>query len=431
MDVHGAASLEAITDALIDAENEKKSTNAKKIKETHDWKRYVRSILQHVKFGSKDAAIYHFRKHHPEVPLKYVRAYYREKPKGYVKNIDRDVMGSKFSVFDDVYQLDIYYEGKVGYLIAVNVNTKRAWCKKIKSKNTNDVMDAFESFVRVCHPRFIECDAEKAFTSMRFVDYLKEHDIEQRVSLNALHTDLSVVNRLCRTLRQMAETNDHHDVEALVKQYNKTYHSSIKMTPNEMTADPDAQKIYIHGQLQKREEQVASMTEDKLKKHDRVRYILDSETFKKNQSKYKLSKYYYLIETQHSPFSFDIIAKDGSVKTLPRYRLIKIDDEQAKSMQFAPSIENESRFFIYDEIMEYHPYFKKNGSINPLKTYYVVRVITRTPRGKKVKRYMDLHVSEVRIAKPTEVCKLEREFVKKHADEFEIDDRTRYVVPIV
>ena len=399
-------------------------------KEQHDWRRYVRSIVAHAKLTNKDAAIYHFRKHHPEVPIRQVRLYFKyDHPKLYKNKADRGAMGNKFSIFDDVYQIDIFFEGKLSYFLAVNVNTKHAWCKKLKSKDTNDVLEVFQQFNRACHPKFIECDAEKAFTSIKFVDYLREDNIAQKVSLNSLHTDLSVINRLCRTLRQMKETTGIKSVETLVKHYNKSYHSSIKMTPNEMATDPDAQKIYIHGQLKKREEKVAKLSEGEFKRHDKVRYILDSETFAKNQNKYKLSKFYYLIETQHSPFSFDIIAKDGSVKTLPRYRLTKVSDEQAKTMKFAPSIENESKFFIYDEIMEYHPFFKRNGTLNPLKTYYVVRVITRNQSGRKIKKYMDLRVNEVRIARPTEVCKLERDFVKKHEDEFEIDKKTNYVVP--
>ena len=134
----------------------------------------IKRVFAKEKFGNVNAAVYHFKQKYPEVPLKDVRAYFRKTHlKNYEMKPDRKAMGNKFSIYDDFYQIDIFFEGKNSYLLAVNVNTKYAWCKKVDSKNTDDVLEAFDELNGDLHPRYIECDAEKAFTSIKFVDYLR------------------------------------------------------------------------------------------------------------------------------------------------------------------------------------------------------------------------------------------------------------------
>ena len=395
----------------------------------------IESIIRSKKFGTINQAYYWFANHHPNVePAAIKKAFTAAHSNKYVKKYNKVLMGNKFSAIRDIYQMDIYFteEYKTPYLLAVNVNTKYAWASKLKSKNADDVLAVFPKFVEECHPVGIECDAEKAFSSYRFVDYCQQHHIQLKVVLNSLHSELSIINRLCRTLRSMtSDSRSDPDITSYVKKYNKRYHEKIKMAPRDMQFNTNNELRYIYDQLAIRDEKnkLLLRDENKIEKHDKVRYILDEKQhrFSKNQHKHKLSKYYYLVEYIHSPYLYDIVARDGSVKTVPRYRLLKLPS--SKGFEYAPSIEDESNYMIYDEIMDYHPVLRKDGSVNPQKSKYVVRVISRDKTGRKLKKQLLLGIMEVRVDRPTDMSKLEREFYQKHKDKYAIEDVTSYLKP--
>ena len=393
----------------------------------------IADVIKQKKFTTFKQAKYYFQLKHPDVAVGDIReAFNSIHTNRYVKKYNKLLMGNKFSAIPNIYQMDIYFteRDKTPYLLLVNINTRYAWIHKLKSKDTDEVLKAFSLFVKEFHPYGIECDAEKAFTSYRFLDYLQDNNIKQKVSLNSLHSDLSVINRLSRTLRAMTIDDAHPDLSHYIKQYNKRYHSSIDMAPRDMQFNSNNELRYIYNQLEERDEKdKLLLRENKIEKHDKVRYILDEsdKRFHKNKYRYMLSKYYYIVEHIHSPYLYDIVARDGSVKTVPRYRLYKLDKKDSR-IAFAPSVENESNFMIYDEITDYNPVMKRDGSLNIHKSKYTVRVITRDERGRKIKRYLLLGIMEVRIARPTDISKLEREFYEKHKDRYRLDS-SNYLIP--
>ena len=392
-------------------------------------------IIRKKKFGTLKQTYYWFEKHYPNKSKSEIkRAFNEYHSNRYVKKYNKSLMGNKFSAIRGIYQMDIYFteEWKTPYLLLINVNTKYAWCKKIKSKNTDDVLPAFKQFVSEHHPFGIECDAEKAFTSYKFVDYCRNNNIKLKVSLNSLHSDLSVINRLCRTLRSLTESDSHNpNIEYYIKKYNKRFHETIDMAPRDMQFNTNNELRYIYNKLKERDEKNKLLLEDSIEKHDKVRYILDEKDkhFHKNEHKHKLSKYYYLVENVHSPYLFDIIASDGSVKTVPRYRLYKINKSEQKTFKFAPTIEDESNFMIYDEITDYIPAINKDGKINIPKSKYTVRVISRDKTGKKIKKLLNLGIMEVRVERPTQMSKMEYEFYLKNKPKYKLDKSTELLYP--
>ena len=363
----------------------------------------------------------------PEVDKSVLKSIFNEnKLNKYIKRYNKEFMGNKFSQVRNVYQMDIYFQHKTPYLLLVNVNTKYAWISKLKSKNTNDVLQVFEKAYSELNLTGVECDNEKAFNSYRFIDFLIEHNIKMKVSVQSLHSELTVINRLSRTIRAF-ET----DPIQAVKLYNKRYNDAIKTSPNEMQTDPNLEAYYVYNQLAIRDTKDKLLLSDdyKLEVGDKVRYVLDEDEhrMKKNKFRYKLSKYYYLIETVRSPYLYDITAADGTVKTLPRYRLYKLNKSETKLLNYAKSIEDESNYMIYDEIIDYLPKFKRDGKLNIEKTKYVVRIISRTKTGKKNKRELMLGIKEVRLAMPTTPCKLELDFLKANSDNYEL--KNGYIIP--
>ena len=364
--------------------------------------------------------------------------------KSRVKKYNRSLMGNKFSSISDCWQIDTYSteKFKTKYLIAINVNTRFVWCKKRSELTTDDFIKNIEEFIVNFHPKIIECDAEKSFTSYQSVIFLRKHGVILKVFNSTMnHEPLSIINRFCRTLRVESREYDEASpakaeppIEKIVKIYNKSYHSSIGMEPREMQNNKSNEYKYIYDQLKIRDDKNKLALEDPIKVHDKVRYILDSDRrskkFHKDQMKYQLSKYYYLVESKNSELSFNIIAEDGSVKTVPRYKLFKLTKTEEKYLNYAPSIEDENNFQIFDEILDYKPIFKKNGDLNVDKSKYTVRIISRDKNGKKIKKNYYYTISQLRETNPTIPTKLELEFLSKNKDKYSIDKSTGYLIPI-
>ena len=397
----------------------------------------IASLIQRKKFTTLNQAYYYFRQKFPEVARHDIKqAFNANKVKKYIKKYNKSFMGNFFSPVRNSYQMDIYFtqKYKTPWLLLINVNTRYGWAGKLRSKNTNDVLNVFSKFVEELHPKQITADEEKAFNSYRFIDYCKSKNINLKTSVASLHTEMGIMNRFCRSLRSMtSEISSDPDLKETVKKYNKRFHEAINMAPIDLQFNINAEYRYVYDQLTKRDKKKKLLLDDenKIKVHDKVRYVLDEKRqhMGKNEFKYNLSKHYYLVEYVHSPFLFDIIAKDGTVKSVPRFRLYKLSNAEAKHLTFAPTIEDESNLVIFDEILDYKPVFKKNGNIDLNKTKYIVREIARDEDGRKIKSNLSLGIHEVRIGNPTNLSSLESEFLSKHRDIYELDPSRTYIIP--
>lgn len=343
--------------------------------------------------------------------------------KAYIRKYNRKLMGNMFSAIDDFYQMDIYFRGKSPYLLFINVNTRYASIYKLDSKSAPSVLDKLKAFVMEHHPRVIECDDDRTFRSVLVLDYLRENHVTIHISLNQLHTDLSIINSFCRTLNSLIPSQG--SPERAVKIYNKTPHSSLGVSPKKMQENKGLQYEYIYNQLQLRDAKEKLALKDEIKKGDRVRYILDEDRkkkkFEKNQRKYKLSKEYYIVEAVFSPFSYLLIAEDGGVKRVPRYRICKLS--QDPRIPFAKTFEDPSNFEVQDEILDY-----RYNSKHPKKSVYEVRVITRDARGRKLKTTRLYHPNELRDEYPNRMTALEDEFLAKHP-EYKYSPELNLLVP--
>ena len=215
--------------------------------------------------------------------------------KSRVKKYNRSLMGNKFSGVTDTWQIDTYITErfKTKYLLAINVNTRFVWCKKRSELSTDDFIKNIEEFIVNFHPKILECDAEKSFTSYQSVIFLRKHGVILKVFNSTMnHESLSIINRFCRTLRIESREYDDSDppIEQIVKIYNKSYHSSIGMEPREMQNNKSNEYKYIYDQLKVRDNKNKLSLEDPINVHDKVRYILDSDRrsrkFNKDQMKY-------------------------------------------------------------------------------------------------------------------------------------------------
>ena len=359
--------------------------------------------------------------------------------KSRVKKYNKALMGNKFSGVTNTWQIDTYIteKYKTPYLLAINVNTRYVWCRERDAVTSDNFIELMDEFISNFHPKIIECDAEKSFTSFQSVNFLRKHNIIMKVFNSKMgHEPMSILNKFCRYLR--VESRDYDDdppIENIVKIYNKSFHSSINMEPREMQNNINNELWYIYNQLKIRDEKNKLSLDDPIQQGDYVRYIRDEDRgakkFQKDKMKYQLSKYYYYVEAKNSELSYDILARDGSVKTVPRYKLYKITPSEEKLLQFAPKIEDENNFQIFDEIIDYNYKWKSNDDyIDPNKSKYTVRVISRDDDGNKIKHEYKYSINQLRETNPTIPTKLEIEFYAKNKDKFHFDKETGYLEPI-
>ena len=316
----------------------------------------------------------------------------------------RSKMGKSYSGIIGGYQIDIFIYQRKYYLLAININTKYGYISKsIKNKSVHAVLPEIKIFVDKFKPDSISCDNEPAFVSKDTVEYLISKDIELRVITEQVHSALGIINRFCRTIRDMLFQSKNLTLEEAIKIYNNSYHRSIGMKPIDMQKDSELEEMYISKCIFENKAKIKKLHEN-IKPGTKVRFINEYEN-KLQKIRYKLSPYYYIVDSIDN-FKAAIMANDGSIKSVPLYRIVKLKPSETR-IKFAETIDGTSRGII-DEIVDYNV---KNKS---------AKVKFKLPDGKF--QIQTIPVRYLREQIPTRISDLEMEFLKKHP-EYKLDGR--------
>ena len=157
---------------------------------------------------------------------------------------------------DDQWVADLIEVGNIakvnrGYrylLTVVDVLSKYAWVEPVKAKTGKDVAAAFEKILRQGRtPRRLQTDDGKEFYNKTFQALMKRKDIDHFSTSG--DTKASVIERFNRTLKQrmyryftVKNTLKYVTVlKDLVLGYNRSYHRSIKMAPEQVTVQNELQ----------------------------------------------------------------------------------------------------------------------------------------------------------------------------------------------
>lgn len=361
------------------------------------------------------------KKRFPEVRRKDVIEYLRTKPKDVIPKINSKLQRKTYTNYIGGWQMDLLVSSKNQktrvwsdnmnvsgnryYLLCVNINTRFAWASKaISNKTTTVVLPEIQEFVDKFKPLVIFCDNEGAFTSRPTVDYLISKNVELKVITEQVHSSLGIINRLCRTLRDMLGKNDieNDELHRVINTYNTTVHSSTGVSPKYMSEHKDVEELYIINCLL-HDAGVKTDNEYDLDEGSLVRYVLDKRTFAKVRRKVSVGA--YRIDSVEGN-NYVIIAKDGTTKKVPRHRLIPVEPQQ--NIPLAETLEeyNANRGVI-NEILDYDA---KNMK-------YKVRF--SVPGGRD---YIDyIPVRNMREQAPTRLSKLEREFFAGRKDKYKVE----------
>ena len=147
----------------------------------------------------------------------------------------------------DLRNLKSYNNGYSYLLIIIDVLSKFVWVEALRDKTASCVTKAFQRVLsrnRDRRPVYLQTDKGKEFIARAVQKFLKEKDIRFRVTRNP-DVKAGVVERFNRTLKERMwryfthkNTRRYIDVlQDIVRAYNHTYHTSIKMQPAAVTRE--------------------------------------------------------------------------------------------------------------------------------------------------------------------------------------------------
>ena len=237
------------------------------------------------------------------------------------------------SGIDGAYQIDLTFmphdktinRNFDTMLTAIEITSRKLYAIPLRGKETATILRALLAlFNAVSKPvQTVTCDLGSEFTSNVCKKLFEEKQIRVYYADKADHHKMGMIERVHRTLKgiltkYMTAHNTKCWVDQLgaaVSNYNSSYHTSIKQTPNE--AD---QSSTSRDQIrQEATERSQRTTHDQLHEGDMVRSLIEKETFDKEKPRW--SKQVYRI-TECNGTSY--LISDGTSRRWKRYELMKV-----------------------------------------------------------------------------------------------------------
>jgi len=157
---------------------------------------------------------------------------------------------------NDLFQIDLVEMQNVSrsndshryILTCIDVFSKRAFAVPLKDKRGPTLAVAFEKIFSDTVPNLVQSDRGTEFLNSHVQEVFKKYNIRHYWSLND-DIKAACVERFNRTLktRMYRYFTAHHTsrwidvLQSLINSYNNSFHRTIGMTPNEVTADNSQQ----------------------------------------------------------------------------------------------------------------------------------------------------------------------------------------------
>jgi hypothetical protein len=357
----------------------------------------------------------HVQKVIPDATKKEIKAENATRPKDNHSHTKTNYYIPIFSPYSGAFQIDLLEQSRARdqtkypnyYFIAININTRYAYAFPQEDKKAGTILKSIKKLCDETKVVSFVSDEEGGFVSEEVIDFLNEKHISLKTITEQRHTPLAIIDRFIRQLRDMNKPTVHgkstsenpkyrdfsiDKMDKLIKIHNNTVHSETELTPTQMKNDSKLERSYIIKKLYERERRM-KISDAELPEDSKVRYILDRDPLSKKR--YKVSPEYYKVAGKDGK-SFIIMAKDGSTKTVPRWKLFPVRD--SSKLKFGATFDN------------------NRGELDSIESYNArtkeYQVKFKMPDGTFVKdkiKKLDMRGSNPQI--PT---KLEKEFTRTH-----------------
>lgn len=370
----------------------------------------INKAIDKLHLKSTQKLIPHLKKQFADVNAARVERVNKQRPKDIYPRKKQNYYYPIFSNHPYSFQIDLLEQSHdrdkdkypAFFVIIINVNTKYAYAFPIENKNQDTIYNVIKDFVSNHRVISFTCDEEGAFQSNKVLNFLTERKISVKLINEKRHSALSVIDKMIRTLRDMNtpgvgskhQSNDpkYRDftkarMDKLLKIYNGTLHSSHGHTPEEMEKDTKLEKKFIIRKLYQLNRR-RKITDFDLKPDTYIRYILPKDPKKKHR--YKISPEAYKISHKEGN-AYVIMAKDGTTKTIARWRMFPLGPNLPEHMKFANTFGNND-----GTVSKINSYDKKNHRYNveftmPDGTTYNDTIHERNLRGTtpQIKSHME------------------------------------------
>ena len=216
-------------------------------------------------------------------------------------NVRKQIKNYQFKTYSRIpggFIGDIFFnKSKFACLLLININTRKAYAyalnnvevykvnpdskgsqvKPIKGQNdydnnvytitysttnkktTTNLINVFKQFLNDINHKItsLRFDNESAVKSKQFQTMLRNNGIKFVPVVEGSHTSLSLIDRLCRTIRDISynmgiKILTQNDINKVLNIYNNMYHSTLskilgkKITPNEVNDNPELEQQIIN-----------------------------------------------------------------------------------------------------------------------------------------------------------------------------------------
>jgi hypothetical protein len=357
----------------------------------------------------------HVQKAIPTATKKEIKAENATRPKDAATHDKKNYYIPIFSPHPHAYQVDLLEQSTTRdpaiyphyFFTAINVNTRYAYAFAQPDKTADAILASIKKLKHETKIVSIVSDQEAGIVSHEVVQYLTDKKISLKTITEQRHTPLAIIDSLIRQLRDMNTPTVHttrtsenpkyrdfsiHRMDKLINIHNSSVSSSTQHTPQEMKDDNKLERSYIIRKLYERERRT-KITDADLPDDSKVRYILEGDPLVKHRC--KLSAEYYKVAGRDG-LSFIIMAKDGTTKTVSRWRLFPVKD--VAKLKFASTLSTNKGELL--SIEAYNPRTKK------------YKVKFRMPDGTE---YLDnITKLDMRGSNPQIATKLENDFAQAH-----------------
>ena len=289
-------------------------------------------------------------------------------------NVRKQIKNYQFKTYSRVpggFIGDIFFnKSKFACLLLININTRKAYAYALNNveikpkarvpkeakpigqannydnqvytitysttnkKTTTNLINVFKQFLNDVDHKItsLRFDNESAVKSKEFQTMLRNNNIKFIPVVEGSHTSLSLIDRLCRTIRDISynmgiKILTQNDINKVLNVYNNMYHSSLskilgkKITPNEVNEHPELEQQIINYCIDYNKQLKVLHPEIELQVGQICKVYQPFDKFKKRRR--LLKKDYY-----------KIISKTGNIYTVQNTRNNKKIDVP--------------RYFIYD-----------------------------------------------------------------------------------
>ena len=249
---------------------------------------------------------------------------------------------------------DIFFESnKAAFLLLININTRKVYAYQLGKidckdeidlvngvekivyqyaiggkKTTTELIKAFNKHLLNEKINILKFDGESAIKSLEFQQFLKDHNIKFIKTIPNSHTSLSIIDRLCKTIREIAfnlrcePILTQNQMNTILNYYNNMRHEGLtkilrkKVCPNDLSNNPDLENQYVI-ECEKYNLAIMNQKDFKLNNGDEVKIV--NVGGKLNKKRSILSKDHYKVVGYNGNIVKLKNMKNGNIEYRPRF----------------------------------------------------------------------------------------------------------------